>query len=111
MTDLYLWNVNSTTERQLALQLTRQLGSMELAVVLTEVSMQGLGDVHRYAAHKAARTLAAADHMVKAASYTGRRLTPEQEAQLRQHTQQYLDQMLRIADDAGEQIIGLLSGY
>ena len=111
MTTLSPWNNNSSTERQLALQLARQLGSMDLAVAVTKVSMRGLGDVHRYAAHKASRTLAAANHMVKASSYAGRRLTPEKEAQLRQHTLQYLDQMLRIADDAGDEIIGLLSGY
>ena len=94
-------------EEQLTRALARQLGSMELATRVTQAALTTVGGIHREAADKVAITLATADHIVKAASYTGS-LTPEKEAEVRRHTQQYLNEMLGITHDAGGKIIDVL---
>jgi hypothetical protein len=95
------------SEEQITRALARQLGNMELATHVTQVAITTIGSIHRDASDKVATTLATANQIVKAAAYTGR-ITPEKEAELRRHTQQYLMEMLGITHDAGGKIIDVL---
>ena len=108
MSDLARWN-GSPAERELARQLARQTGNMELAVAVAKAGMTGIGEVNRYAAEKVATTLKAADHIVKAASSAGT-LTPDKKTKLRRQTQTYLNEMLHNAEDGGSEIINVLLG-
>lgn len=108
MSDLARWQ-GSPAERELARQLARQTGNMELAVAVAKAGMTGIGEVNRYAAEKVATTLQAADHLVKAATSAGT-LTPDKKNTLRRQTQAYLNEMLRHAENGGSEIIDVLLG-
>lgn len=95
------------TEEQLTYALARQLGSMELATQVARAGMAEITTIRSQAADKVVTTLATADQIVKAASYTGR-VTPDKEAEVQAHTQQYLKEMLGIAHDAGGTILDVL---
>lgn len=95
------------TEEKLTRELAHRLGSMELATRVTQYALTTQGAIHHEAAKTVASTLATADQIVRAASYAGR-MTPEKEAEVRRHTQRYLNEMLGITHDAGGKIIDVL---
>lgn len=107
MGQLTQWQVDQVIEEQLTFTLARQLGSMELATQVARAGMTRIAAIRCHASEKVATTLAVADDLVQAASYTGR-VTPDTKEEVRHHTQQYLNEMLGIAHDAGSRIVDVL---
>lgn len=95
------------TERQVTYALARQLGSMELATRIVETGIVTISGIHQDAAAEVTKTLTIAESMVKSATHAGR-MTPEKRTTLARHTKDYMDDVLRITDDAAGQIIDIL---
>jgi hypothetical protein len=88
--------------------LTRQIERMEQSTALAKRATSELSALHRYAAYQATTTVERTQHLVKAATYSGR-MTPEKQAAFHDLTQAYLDDLTRIVEEAGFDLINLLA--
>ena len=107
MTALTRWRSHDQMERQLQTALTRQLGNIQLATALTQISIREISTIHQTAATTVAQTLKQAQAIIDQAARVGR-MTPEKEAAVAYMTRTYLDQMLVITDFGSRQITQLL---
>src|SRR4051794_17387799 len=92
MNQITQWDPDLILEVQLTLALADQLGSIELAAKVAHIGMMEIASIRCQASDKVATTLATANELVQAATYTGR-VTPALELELRQRTQVYLQEM------------------
>lgn len=93
----------SSTNRALA----RQTNAMELSAQRTTLAIHQMSTMHSYAAHRASTTVALAHHLVSAATHSGR-MTPGKVAEFRALTEEYLDEMTYITEEASYELIRLL---
>ena len=105
MSQITRWDAE--TERQLKLALVQATGSMELATRITEAAIVRMGGIHQDAVQEVTDTLKVTDNLVQAAQYAGM-LTPQKQAEVAQHTEKYVNRILQITHDAGQELIDKL---
>lgn len=93
----------SGSETAIQHALARQISNVQLVALVAKTGIGQIGYTHRYAQAMVAQTLHAAQAIVNVNSG----VTPEQQAAIQQLTQLYLDHMLRLAEEAGTEMIAL----
>lgn len=86
--------------------LARQITNTQLVAMVAKVGIGQIGYTHRYAQTMVAQTLQTAQALVNVA-HAAHHVTPDQQAEIQQLTQLYLNHMLLLADQAGAEMIAL----